>query len=95
MLSLGKIESEYFKTNSELQISPHEEESIQLAEERWFCEKPFKDNLNTELPKVRDHDHLTGKYRGAAHSKCNMKCKQKASSFVPIFSTTFLGKIVI
>ena len=25
--------------------------------------------------KVRDHCHITGKYRGAAHSKCNLKLK--------------------
>ena len=35
--------------------------------------------------KVRDHDHLTGKYRGAAHSICNINCEQKSSSFIPIF----------
>lgn len=24
--------------------------------------------------KVRDHCHLTGKYRGAAHNSCNLRC---------------------
>ena len=38
-----------------------------------FCADPllvpnFKDS-------VRDHDHLTGKYRGAAHNDCNFKLK--------------------
>ena len=41
--------------------------------------------------KVRDHDHLTGKYRGAAHNICNINCKQKSSSFVPIFFHNFSG----
>ncbi|GBM93215.1 hypothetical protein AVEN_143158-1 [Araneus ventricosus] len=32
----------------------------------WVCEKPLKgDN-------VRDHDHLTGVYRGAAQNSCNL-----------------------
>ena len=26
-------------------------------------------------PAVRDHDHLTGKYQGAAHNKCNLQYK--------------------
>eukprot|EP01051_Picozoa_sp_SAG22_P009985 SAG22_NODE_871_length_6748_cov_60.669274_2_plen_589_part_00 len=32
-----------------------------------FCNQP----LNGDS--VRDHDHMTGKYRGAAHSKCNIE----------------------
>ena len=36
-----------------------------------YCEKYI------ELDKVRDHCHLTGNYRGPAHSDCNLKVKQK------------------
>ena len=79
MLKLELEANKYFKTNLELQITPQEEESFKLAEECWFCEEPFTED------KVRDHDHLTGKYRGAAHNICNINCKQRSSSFVPIF----------
>ena len=41
--------------------------------------------------KVRDHDHLTGKSRGAAHNICNINCKQRSYSFVPIFFHNFSG----
>ena len=43
-----------------------------------YCEKYF------ELDKVRDHCHLTSKYRGPAHSDCNLKVKQKDSNFITI-----------
>ena len=84
-LTLEKVASKYFKTNLELQITPQEEESFQLVEECWLCENP----LGGE--KVRDHDHLTGKYRGAAHNICNINCKQRSSSFIPIFFHNFSG----
>eukprot|EP01050_Picozoa_sp_SAG11_P029037 SAG11_NODE_8012_length_1069_cov_146.385567_1_plen_322_part_10 len=32
-----------------------------------FCQKPCGED------KVKDHDHLTGEYRGPAHSKCNLE----------------------
>ena len=32
-----------------------------------------KQELNTE--KVKDHCHVTGKFRGAAHNKCNLKLR--------------------
>ena len=38
-----------------------------------ICEKPFGNDKNAI--KVRDHCHYTGKYRGAAHSACNLQYK--------------------
>ena len=35
----------------------------------WIC----KQELN--MDKVRDHCHVTGKFRGAAHNKCNSKLR--------------------
>ena len=38
---------------------------------------------------MRDHDHLTGKFRGAAHSNCNLNLKQ--SFKIPIFFHNLRG----
>ena len=35
----------------------------------------FNLKINKDKDKVRDHCHITGKYRGAAHSQCNLKLK--------------------
>ena len=35
--------------------------------------KPGEAGDSKEHVKVRDHDHLTGEYRGAAHSGCNLR----------------------
>ena len=37
----------------------------------YLCNEPFNQD-NKQLTKVRDHDHSTGCYRGAAHCKCNI-----------------------
>ena len=39
----------------------------------FICEKPFGNDQNAI--KVRDHCHYTDKYRGAAHSACNLQYK--------------------
>ena len=48
-----------------------------------FCEK------NNESDKVRDHCHLTGKYRGPAHSICNINVTQDQSIFIPFIFHNF------
>ena len=48
------------------------------ADTCWICGgdfKPYSNGDSEALWKVRDHDHLTGKYRGAAHSKCNLSLR--------------------
>ena len=59
-------------------MSIDEEERFQLANSCWICNKPF--NVGDE--KVRDHCHVTGKFRGAAHFSCNANCK--LSKNVPV-----------
>ena len=41
-----------------------------------FCEKEIVSD------KVRDHCHLTGKYKGPTHNACNINVNQKDSSFI-------------
>ena len=95
MLTLENIASNYFETNLPLEITPEEgvasQESFQQSKVCWLCENPLGDAEGASHDKVRDHDHLTGKYRGAAHNKCNLNCKKKSSSFVPIFFHNFSG----
>ena len=39
--------------------------------------------------KVRDHDHLTGKFRGAAHNRCNLMLRKTYK--IPVFFHNFRG----
>ena len=90
MLTLENIASNYFETNLPLEITPEEHQSFQQSKVCWLCERKL-DGEGEATHNVRDHDHLTGKYRGAAHNKCNLNCKKKSSSFVPIFFYNFSG----
>ena len=94
MLTLQREAKRYFKKYIPLEMSP-EEEQFEQSTICWLCENPLGDTQSTQSApgasgeKVRDHDHLTGKYRVAAHYMCNINCKQKQSSFVPIFFHIF------
>ena len=63
-------------TEVPIQVTDDEETSFNAARECYPCGLELGDD------RVRDHCHLTGKYRGAAHSKCNLK--MKIPMFVPV-----------
>ena len=68
----------YFKeTKKEIIMIKEDEEDYKNNNICRFCEN------NIESDKVRDHCHLTGKYRGPAHNVCNINVKQKDSNFIP------------
>ena len=70
------IRRDYF--NKSLIMSAEEEEIFQNACSCWICGKLF--DLMDE--KVRDHCHISGKFRGAAHFSCNANFK--ISKKVPV-----------
>ena len=45
-----------------------EEDLFQKSNNCWICKK----FINNDEEKVRDHCHVTGKFRGAAHESCNL-----------------------
>ena len=50
--------------------------TFKKTEECMYCKE--KDMLDMGLSKVRDHCHISGKYRGPAHSDCNKKLQMGA-----------------
>ena len=54
--------------NKNLIISEEEEHLFQQSNSCWICKKL----IDNDEEKVRDHCHVTGKFRGAAHWNCNI-----------------------
>ena len=52
-------------------MSAEDEQRFQLSNKCWICDKLF----DAGDGKVRDHCHVTGKYRGSAHRSCNVNLK--------------------
>ena len=53
-------------TNKEIK-SDEKQKVCHIWKKKFCCDKNNK--------KVRDHCHCTGKFRGAAHGECNLRCK--------------------
>ena len=64
------------KTVVHIKMTDKEEESFKNATVCHACGSDLEDD------RVRDHCHLTGKYRGAAHGKCNLR--MRTPEFVPV-----------
>ena len=83
----GQSHRKCYHQASENKYVPHERRKPKDKIDQWiannqetclFCSDSllvpnFKDS-------VRDHDHMTGRYRGAAHNECNFKLKLNAKT---------------
>ena len=69
-----------YEIKKEIILTNEEKESYENQKNCHICRKEFCTDKNNkkefkQKQKVRDHDHYTGKYRGAAHSNCNLRYK--------------------
>ena len=58
-----------------------EEERYEKETRCWICKEEF-DDKDKNKEKVRVHCHYTGRYRGAAHNKCNINYRKP--NFTPV-----------
>ena len=67
--------------NKPLIMTSEDEEAFTKATHCHICEKKYKVD---DVP-VRDHCHVTGKYRGSAHQSCNLKLQISAEKIkIPV-----------
>lgn len=87
----------------EYELTPEENEEFVNSTRCWVCTLPFTPDPED---KVVDHDHHTGRYRGAAHRYCNTQitdlpkrknkgkknqCNSEESFILPVFFHNFTG----
>ena len=57
--------------NKPLNMTKENEEEFQKADECHICNKKY----TADDIRVRDHCHITGKFRGSAHQECNLQLR--------------------
>ena len=57
--------------NKELVMTKEDNKDFKNSTKCWICDNDYFD---TDI-KVRDHWHVTAKYRGSAHRACNINLK--------------------
>ena len=81
-----KVIKKHFNKN--LVMSPEDEEIFQSSIKCGICNKLFDVGDN----KVRDHCHITGKYRGSAHWGCNINLKLTKKHYDSHLTMEEIGK---
>ena len=74
--------------NKPLKMTGEDEKAFKKATHCHICEKKYKVD---DVP-VRDHCHITGKYRGSAHQTCNLKLQISAEKIkIPVIFHNLKG----
>ena len=74
--------------NKPLKMTDEDEDSFQKSDKCHICDKKY-----TEKDiRVRDHCHITGKYKGLAHQECNLKLQINPDNIkIPVIFHNFRG----
>ena len=93
------LRSWYEERNLPLVMSDEDEADFQACQECHICKKtliledwmnkPKYESLKESRKKVRDHCHITGEFRGAAHNKCNLNTRKYLN--IPIYAHNASG----
>ena len=73
--------------NKNFIMTEDEKETVQSSSTCWICEKI----IENDDEKVRDHCHITGKFRGAAHWSCNINLH--LTKKVPVIFHNLIGYV--
>ena len=91
MESLQELEEELYEFQKQVKpmvLTEEQEAEFQRATHCYMCRDPILEKEG-KWSKVRDHNHATGAYRGAAHSFCNIQ--KKRSYHIPVFFHNLRG----
>ena len=85
-----QIYQKYYKNSKTILFNSEDQKDFKSATKCHICErKLFKNKKTNQIIKVRDHCHFTGKYRGATHNDCNLKCRKPF--FIPVIFHNLQG----
>ena len=93
MLEMEGYMKNYFKNELEIILDTIPKNFDQTT--CWLCEKEYKSKGLQQIPVVKDHCHLTGKFRGLAHNNCNLKTRKHILHLYQYFFVTFQDMIAI
>ena len=78
-----------FKIPKKMVMTQKDKIDFRRATHCHICEEELKDTDDENYRVVRDHCHLTGKFRGAAHNMCNLKFR--LPKFYPVIFHNLSG----
>ena len=91
MESLQELEEELYEFQKQVKpmlLTEEEEAQFQAATHCYMCRDPILEKEG-KWRKVRDRNHATGDYRGAAHQHCNVN--KKRTYHIPVFFHNLRG----
>ena len=85
---IAEIVAILWTTRTIKRLSARQQKEYDNATRCYICRHEFLES-EAKGPKVRDHDHITGLFIGAAHRQCNL---ERSESFkIPVFFHNFRG----